>query len=155
MEDPPRWLAAYGEVPHHLTYPECSLYQTIMATARRSPAAVAYDFLGTRVRYDEFSRLIDQVADGLAALGLRQGDRITIALPTSPQGVIAFYAANRLGATSVLIHPLSTGPEVEHLLTLSRSRFALTLDALYNRFRGALGGRTPLETLILTRSEER
>jgi len=151
LEDPPRWLAAYGKVPHHLTYPECSLYDTIIATARRVPEAVAYDFLGATATYREFGRLIDQVADGLASLGLGPGDRITIALPTSPQGVIAFYAANRLGAIGAMIHPLSTTPEVERLITLSRSRFALTLDALYDRFRSALGGRTPLETLILTR----
>jgi long-chain acyl-CoA synthetase len=151
MEDPPRWLAAYGEVPHHLAYPECSLYDSIMATVRRVPDSVAYDFLGAMATYREFGRLIDRVADGLAALGLGPGDRITISLPTSPQGVIAFYAANRLGAIGAMIHPLSTAPEVERLITLSRSRFALTLDALYDRFRGALGGRTPLETLILTR----
>jgi len=150
MEDPPRWLAAYGEVPHHLVYPECSLYDVIMATVRRVPDAVAYDFLGATATYREFGRLIDQAADGLASLDMGAGDRITIALPTSPQGVIAFYAANRLGAISAMIHPLSTAQEVERLITLSRSRFALTLDVLYDRFAGALG-RTPLETLILTR----
>ena len=135
MEDPPRWLAAYGEVPHHLAYPECSLYDAIMATVRRVPDAVAYDFLDVTATYREFGRLIDQVADGFASLGMRQGDRITIALPTSPQGVIAFYAANRLGAIGAMIHPLSTAQEVERLITLSHSRFALTVDALYDRFR--------------------
>ncbi|MGE5232446.1 MAG: AMP-binding protein [Deltaproteobacteria bacterium] len=150
MEAPPRWLAAYGEVPHHLAYPECSLYDAIMATVRRVPEAVAYDFLGATATYREFGRLIDQVADGLASLGMGPGDRIAIALPTSPQAVIAFYAANRLGAIGAMVHPLSTAQEVERLVSLSRSRFALTLDALYDRFRDALG-RTPLETLILTR----
>ena len=33
-----------------------------------------------------------------------------ISMPTSPQGVIAFYAANKLGAVPALIHPLSTAP---------------------------------------------
>ena len=150
MEDPPRWLAEYGEVPHHLAYPECSLYDAIMATVRRVPDAVAYDFLGATATYREFGHLIDQVADGFASLGMGPDDRITIALPTSPQGVAAFYAANRLGAIGVMIHPLSTAAEVERLITLSRSRFALTLDALYHRFQGALG-HTPLKTLILTR----
>lgn len=149
MEDPPRWLASYGEVPHHLAYPDCSLYDAIMATVRRLPDAVAYEFLGATVTYREFGQCIDQVADGLAALGLRAGDRLTIALPTSPQGVIAFYAALRLGAVCAMIHPLSTAPEVERLLTISRSRIALTLDALYDRFRGARASGL-LDTLILT-----
>lgn len=34
MEDPRRGLAAYGKVPHHLAYPECSIYHSIMATYR-------------------------------------------------------------------------------------------------------------------------
>jgi long-chain acyl-CoA synthetase len=150
MEEPPRWLAAYGDVPQHLAYPEGSLYDAIMATVRRVPEAVAYDFLGTTATYREFGSLIDRVADGLASLGMGPGDRITIALPTSPQGVITFYAASRLGAAAAMVHPLSTAPEVERLITMSRSRYALTLDALHDRFRTALG-RTPLETLILTR----
>ena len=150
MEEPPRWLSAYGEVPHHLAYPEGSLYDTIMVTVQRVPEAVAYDFLGTTATYREFGQLIDQVADALASLGMGPGDRITIALPTCPQGMITLYAANRLGAAAAMIHPLSTAPEVERLITLSRSRFALTLDALYDRFKAALD-RTPLRTLILTR----
>src|SRR5215471_16417926 len=104
MENPPPWLTAYGEVPHHLTYPACPLPDTIIASARRLPAAVAYEFLGATATYGELCRSIDRAADGLAALGLGAGDRITIALPTCPQGVIAFYAANRLGAVPAMIH---------------------------------------------------
>lgn len=117
MENPPRWLDVYGEVPHHLTYPACPLPDTISATARRLPAAVAYDFLGATATYAKLSRSIDRAAAGLAAAGLGAGDRITIALPTCPQGVTAFYAANRLGAVPAMIHPLSTAAEVERLVT--------------------------------------
>lgn len=150
MEEPPAWLSAYGAVPQHLAYPATSLYEAVMASVRRVPDAVAYDFLGARVTYREFGRLVDRAADGLSSLGLGPGERLAIALPTCPQAVIAFYAAGALGAAAAMIHPLSTGPEVARLITLSRSRFALTLDALYDRFRDA-PGRTPLETLILTR----
>lgn len=144
------WLHAYGDVPHSIAYPEITLYDAVMATVRRVPDSVAFDFLGCTATYRELGSLIDRAADGFAALGMRAGDRIMIALPTSPQGVAAFYAAIRIGAVPVMIHPLSTAPEIARLLELSRSRFALTLDALYERFAAAIG-RTPLETLILTR----
>ncbi len=68
-------------------------------------------------------------------------------MPTSPQGLIAFYAANKLGAVPAMIHPLSTGPEIEHYLQASRARVALTLDAFYDRF-AALPA---VETLVLAR----
>lgn len=150
MTDPLPWLRFYGTIPAHLDYPEASLYQVIMRTVARVPDAVAYEFLGYQSSYRELGRAIGQCAAALHGLGLRQGDRITISMPTSPQGVIAFYAAIRLGAVPSMIHPLSTAPEIEFYLKVSRSRFALTLDAFYGRF-AEVRHRTPLETLILAR----
>ncbi len=55
-------------------------------------------------------------------------------MPTSPQGIICFYAANKLGAIPCMIHPLSTEKEIEFYLNLTKSEFALTLDAFYEKF---------------------
>jgi len=57
----------------------------------------------------------------LAALELKKGDRITISMPTSPQGVICFYAANKLGAVASMIHPLSPAKEIEFYLKTAKS----------------------------------
>ncbi len=63
---------------------------------------------------------------------------------------LAFYAANKLGALPALIHPLSTAPEIEHYLSISRARIVLTLDAFYPVF-AAVKPQLPLVTLILAR----
>ncbi len=144
------WLRHYGDVPPTLDYPQVTMVDAVMATAERLPDSIAYDFLGTTATYRELGEAIDRCADAFAALGLGAGDRITISMPTSPQGVIAFYAAGKLGAVASLIHPLSTASEIERYLNLSRSRFALTLDAFYDRF-AEVGPRTSLETLVLSR----
>jgi len=144
------WLRYYGNVPPSLSYPEVTLYQAVAATAARVPDALAWDFLDTTSTYRAFLASIDACANALAALGLATGERILISMPTSPQGVIAFYAANKLGAVPALIHPLSTAPEIEHYLNASRARIALTLDAFYERFAN-IKPKLPLETLILAR----
>ncbi|MBE0613147.1 MAG: AMP-binding protein [Burkholderiales bacterium] len=144
------WLRYYGKVPHSLSYPEITLYQAVAATAARVPDEIAWDFLDTTSTYRTFLASIDACANALAALGLSAGERILISMPTSPQGVIAFYAANKLGALPALIHPLSTAPEIEHYLNASGARIALTLDAFYARF-AAVKPRRPLQTLILAR----
>ncbi len=144
------WLRFYGKLPPSLSYPEVTLYQAVAATAARVPDDLAWDFLDTTSTYRAFLAAIDRCANALAGLGLRQGERILISMPTSPQGVIAFYAANKLGAVPALIHPLSTAPEIEHYLNASRARIALTLDAFYERF-AAIQPKLPLETLILAR----
>jgi long-chain acyl-CoA synthetase len=126
------------------------MYEAVKLSAQLRPDELAYDFLGYTSTYRRFLTEIDHCADALAAIGLKKGDKITISMPTSPQGVICFYAANKLGAISSMIHPLSTAKEIEFYLNTAKSRYALTLDAFYAKFK-EVKERTPLETLILAR----
>jgi long-chain acyl-CoA synthetase len=144
------WLAFYGDVPSTLEYPDVGLYEALVRAAGGRSDAVAVDFFDATFTYGELVAAIDRCAAALAANGLAAGDRITISTPTCPQGVIAFYAAAKLGAVASMIHPLSTASEIAGYLTMSRSRMALTLDAFYDRFAG-VRHETPLESLILTR----
>ena len=134
MEYPRPWLRHYGGVPESLDYPEGSLYEALARAAQRAPAAVALDFFGTRIRYAELVRLVDRCAAGLARNGLAHGDRLLVALPTCPQAVIAFYAANRLGAAAAMVHPLSAPAEIAQCVRASRARMAIVLDAFHDRF---------------------
>ena len=144
------WLKFYGGVPANLDYPDVSLYAALAATAQRIPDAFALDFFDTTLSYRELIAAVDRCAHALAALGLCAGERLLIAMPTAPQGVIAFYAANRLGALAALVHPLATTPEIEHYLDATGARIALTLDACYARL-AAARPRLPLQRLILAR----
>jgi long-chain acyl-CoA synthetase len=144
------WLKYYQHVPHNIDYPRVTMYEALKRTADKNPDAIAYDFIGYTSTYRKFMSEIDHCADALASLGLKKGETITISMPTSPQGIICFYAANKLGAVSSMIHPLSTVKEIEFYLNVAQSRFALTLDAFYDKFKD-VKNTTPLTTLILTR----
>lgn len=144
------WLKFYQHVPQSIDYPRVTMYEALAQTAGQNLDAIAYDFMGTTSTYRQFMVEIDQCASALAELGLTRGDRITISMPTSPQGIICFYAANKLGAVSSMIHPLSTAKEIEFYLNVAKSRFALTLDAFYAKFK-EVQNTTPLQTLILAR----
>ena len=144
------WLRYYGDVPANLEYPEVSMVEAVMRAVARSPDAVAFDFFGTTLTYRQFADEIRRCAAALAAMGLSPGDRLTIAMPTCPQAIICFYAVNHIGAVASMIHPLSTATEIEFYLNLSRSRFALTLDAFYDKFL-QIRDNTSLDRLILAR----
>jgi len=144
------WLKFYGEVPQTLEYPRVSMYEAIRLSAAEHLDEPAYDFMGHTSTYRRFMEEIDHCAEALAAIGVKKGDRITISMPTSPQGIICFYAANKLGAVSSMIHPLSTAKEIEFYLNIAKSKFALTLDAFYGKFK-EVKDKTPLEKLILAR----
>ncbi len=144
------WLDHYAKRPHSIDYPRVTMYESVMSSVHRIPDKIAWDFMGTQCTYSQFSSLIDKCADALAGLGLKKGDAVTISMPTSPQGIICFYAVNKIGAVASMIHPLSTESEIEFYLNLSNSTMALTLDAFYSKF-NAVMDRTPCKRLILAK----
>ncbi len=146
----PPWLRFYGAVPESLDYPEATIYEVLARTAGRTPDAKAWDFFGATSTYRDLLAEIDACATGLFSLGLRPRDRILISMPTSPQGVIAFYAANKLGAVAAFTHPLSTGPELTHYLDATGARIALTLDAFYATL-AAARPKVPLTRIVIAR----
>lgn len=143
------WLKFYGDIPASLDYPRVTMVDALMQSVSRNPDTIAYDFMDYRSTYRQFARDIEQCAAALAALGLKQGDCMTIALPTIPQGIIAFYAINKIGAVASMIHPLSTAKEIAFYLTVSKSKMALILEDAVDKFREAQKEASP-QTLILT-----
>ena len=125
------WLKFYGEMPAHLDYPRLTIYQIIRQTAREHPNLVAYEFMNKETTYAQFLQRIHRVARALTALGIGKGDRVTICMPNCPQALDTFYALNRIGAVSNMIHPLSAPSEIAFYLNFSKSKAILTLDQFY------------------------
>jgi acyl-CoA synthetase (AMP-forming)/AMP-acid ligase II len=55
--------------------------------------------------YERLARLSNEVAAGLAAGGVRQGDLVVVALRTGPAFVGAFFGVLRAGATMCPVAP--------------------------------------------------
>jgi long-chain acyl-CoA synthetase len=142
------WLKCYGDVPSHLDYPDCSMAALVLETAGKFPDIMAFDFFGTKVTYREFAGKIEECAKALAALGIKEDERVTICMPNTPQAVILFYAVNRIGAVANMIHPLSAEEEIVYYINSSSSAAALTLDQFYPKFQ-AIMDRLSIKTLIL------
>jgi long-chain acyl-CoA synthetase len=152
-DDPRPWLRHYGAVPASLEYPDTTLPAALAAMAGRIPASVALEYLGSRITYRELHQAVERCAGALVTLGVGPGDRLLISLPTCPQGIIAFYAANHLAAVPAMIHPESAPAEVAHYLRASGARVAVTLATRRRTLETAREG-TPLERLLLTREDE-
>lgn len=73
----------------------------------------AISFFGRTVSYQQLGDRVARVAQGLADLGVKAGDRVALIMPNAPQHVIAFYAVLRLGAVVVEHNPLYTRDELE------------------------------------------
>ena len=128
------WKDHLGEVPFHLDYFEGSMFEAVAATAEKHPNNVAFDFMGRSTTYKALVKEIEQCAKALKTIGVREGDRVTIAMPNCPQAIQMFYAVNLVGGICNMIHPLSAEKEIEFYLNASESVTAITLDQFYNKF---------------------
>ena len=127
------WRAYYGNTPANLKYPNCTMYQLLSATAKQYPQNTAYVFQGKKTSFAQFMTRIDAAAQGLTAMGISKGDKVTICMPNSPQALDCFYALNRIGAIANMIHPLSAAGEIAFYLNFSKSKAILTLDQFYKK----------------------
>ena len=129
------WLKSKDpEVPAALTYSELSMCGRVEEMVRRYPDYTAYEFMGKCTTYAEMWRKINACAKSLKAIGIREGDKVTICMPNAPQTLCMFYAVNMVGAIANMVHPLSAESEIAFYLRDSGSVAAITLDQFYNKF---------------------
>ncbi len=128
------WAEHLGSVPLHLDYFEGSMFDKVSAIAEQYPDNVAFDFMGRSTTYRQMVHEIERCAKALKTIGVRENDKVTIAMPNCPQAIYMFYAVNLVGAIANMIHPLSAEKEIEFYLNESESVTAITLDQFYGKF---------------------
>ena len=128
------WKEHLGDVPFTLDYFQGSMFEAVANIAEKYPDNVAFDFYGKATTYKELVKEIETCAKALKTIGVREGDRVTIALPNCPQAIQVFYAVNLVGGICNMIHPLSAEKEIEFYLNESHSVTAITLDQFYGKF---------------------
>lgn len=143
------WKEYLGDVPMHLDYFQGTMFEAVEAVARKYPDGVAFDFMGRSTTYRELVRETETCARALKTLGIREGDKVTIAMPNCPQAIYMFYAINLVGGIASMIHPLSAEKEIEFYLKDSGAVAAITLDQFYGKF-VAIRENTGISNLIIT-----
>ena len=128
------WAGHTGDVPLHLDYFDGSMFEALELVAKRYPRNIAFDFMGKPTTYPQMIEEIKKCARSLKTIGVRAGDKVTIAMPNCPQAIYMFYAVNLVGGIVNMIHPLSAEKEIEFYLNASESVAAVTLDQFYNKF---------------------
>lgn len=124
------WRHSYDPwFPHHLRYPEHSMYEAMKETAEAHPDRPIMAFFKATYTYADLMAEIDHAAKALIEDGFQSGDVMTICLPNIPQAVILFYAINGLGGICNMLHPLSPAAEIVKTMKQTKSHTLFILDA--------------------------
>ncbi len=81
------WRSSMGDIPMTLEYPEGSMVDVLGEIAEKYPNNIAFDFMGRATSYREMMKNIEQCARSLKTIGIRENDRVTIAMPNCPQAI--------------------------------------------------------------------
>jgi len=128
------WKEHLGDIPFSLDYFQGSMWEAVNKIAENYPNNVAFDFMGRSTTYKKMLEEVEKCAKALRTIGVRENDKVTIAMPNCPQAIYMFYAVNMVGAVANMIHPLSAENEIEFYLNESESVTAITLDQFYHKF---------------------
>ena len=149
------WLEFYEQegIPAHIDYPDCSMVDMVMQSAEKWPDNVAYTYYGHKVTYKNFVKKIEKAARALKNYGVKEGDRVTICMPNTPEGITMVYAVNMVGAVCNMVHPLSSEKELEYYIKVADSRYVLVFDAVFDKIY-KLRDTAQLERIIVVRPSD-
>ena len=107
-----------------------------LTTARRNKAALVWEgeMGATRtVTYGELHRETVRFANALAALGVKQGDRVAIYMGMVPEVVVAMLACARLGAVHTVVFGGFAADALRDRIADCQAKVVITQDAGYRR----------------------
>jgi fatty-acyl-CoA synthase len=87
---------------------------------------------GGRWTYSQLRAEIDALAHGLAAVGIRKGDRVGIWAPNCPEWLFTQYATAKIGAILVNINPAYRVTELEYVLNQAGIRLLIAAQSFQN-----------------------
>ena len=88
-------------------------------------------FYGNKIKYKELREKVDRLATALGDLGIKKGDRVGLLLLNSPEFIISFFAAAKVGAVLTQISPVYVSSEIRHQLADSGAEHVICQDILY------------------------
>lgn len=146
------WVQFYEPgIPATVDVPLKSLPQMFDEATSTYGNKTALIFYGKKVGFATLREHTDRLATALSDLGLKKGDKVALYLLNSPQFVISYFAALKIGCTVTPISPVYTSFEIKHQLEDSEARALICQDILYDKVEKA---GVKLQHVIVTNANE-
>lgn len=113
-----------------LQYPVQPYAHLLTDTAHRYPEQTALLFEGVHLTYRELDALVNSLANGLLAMGIKPGEQICLLLKNRPEYVISWFAITRIGAVACPMNPSYKEREVAYQLSNSEAAAIIVQDGL-------------------------
>jgi long-chain acyl-CoA synthetase len=126
------WRRSYpAGVREEVDAPDVMYHELAMSSLRSRGGAPCCFFAGSVVRCSEVLDYSLRFASFLRSRGVREGSRVGLVLPNSPQFIVAYLGILMAGGTVVPMNPLYKSSELRYIVTKSGTVGVVCLDLFY------------------------
>ena len=147
------WEKYYPDAVKNYEFPKKTMYRCIYDNNKRHHNRIAMEYYGRSFSYKELFTGIDKTAKALGAIGVKKGDIITIAMPTTPETVYLLYAISKIGAVANMIDPRTSKEGIIEYTREAGSKLFITIDLCYSKIK-EITAETNVKTIISVSAEE-
>lgn len=104
------------------------VYSAFLEIAEKNAFRPAVYFLGEKFTFSFIKQAIEHFSSGLVSVGIKQGDRVMIYLPNTPQWIISWLSIQKIGAVAVPITPIYTSRDVRYIGSDSGAKAIICAD---------------------------
>lgn len=112
----------YAPEDQWVSVPEKTIYQTVFDSNQDNLDGIALIFGDEKVSFRGLFSRIDQIACGLQALGVAEGDIVSAAMVSTPDAVALLYATSKVGATFASMDPRDSISELRSKLEQAKPK---------------------------------
>ncbi len=141
------WLKYYTEEAINAELPKCTIYEYLYEQNKNHLEDIALNYFGNKISYDKLFDNIEKAAKAFSALGVKEGDIVTVASISTPETIYSFYALNRLGAISNMVDPRTSTEGIKHYIEEVKSKLVISIDVAIPKIKEAIAG-TEVEKVI-------
>lgn len=144
------WLKYYEPDRREVSVDDISLYDYFERSCHLHKNEIAINYFGENITFKDLLNKIDLCARALKCYGVRENDVVTIMMPNTPEAVIAFYAVNKIGAISNMVHPLSSETELKNSLISTKSVLLIAVNIAYEKINNVIDETKIYKTVLVS-----
>lgn len=130
IDKPWRRYYTYGQVLGRI--PNVKIYDYMYLNNRWNKKGEAINYFDRSILFGKLFKDIEVCAKALKVNGVKEGDKVTICMPNTPEVLVTFYALNRIGAIANMVHPLSKKNAIKEFINETNSKMLFMFDNSYN-----------------------
>ena len=147
------WHSYYKKNERYIETPNVSVFEHLYVNNKENKDAIAVNYFNKKMTFKQLFDQINVCAKALKSIGIREGDVVTVCLPNTPEAVISFYAINKIGAISNMLHPLSAEEEIKNSLISTNSVMLISINLSYAKIKNIIEDTKVYKTVIVSAAD--